>query len=458
MAQLDIAGATAGQLADGLADGRFTSVELVSAYLDAIENCPDQSIFIRVTASRALDEARRSDLRRQSGATQSRWDGIPFAWKDVFDVRGLPTTAGSDVYRNAEAATSDAAVLENCRRLGAITLGKTNMSEFGYSGLGLNPHYGTPENPHGDGVARVPGGSSAGSAIAVARGLAPVAIGTDTAGSVRVPASFCGVAGFKSSHNRYSKAGVFQLSSSLDSFGCLGRSVSDLVQVDAMMRGIAEPDLKTMTLDEMSFVAPTSVVFDDVDSDIADAFDQAVAALETAGATITREAFPIFEQVTRLFSTHGTLTVAEAFTLHEELLNSEDAARMDQRVRTRLLTANTFSTSDYIRLQWERETLQRKTAECLQSRFLLFPTTPMTAPELAALEASDELFAATNLKALRNTMLGNYLGTPGVSLPIGKDRSGLPVGALVSAPFGEDDRVLAAALAMQGALAGRAGQ
>ena len=220
-----------------------------------------------------------------------------------------------------------------------------------------------------------------------------------------------------------------------------------------MMRGFSEPSLETMTLDELSFVVPTSIVFDDIDADIADAFDQAISTLENAGATITREVFPIFEQVTRLFSEHGTLTVAEAFALHEELLNSEDAARMDQRVRTRMLTANNFTTSDYIRLQWERETLQRKTAECLQSRFLLFPTAPITAPELAALEASDELFVATNLKALRNTMLGNYLGTPGVSLPIGKDRYGLPIGVLVSAPFGEDALVLAAALAMQGALA-----
>lgn len=456
MAQSDVTGKTAGQLAVGLANGQFTSVELVSECIAAIENCPDQSVFISVATDRALEEARQSDLRRQTGATHGRWDGIPFAWKDAFDMRGLPTTAGSEVYRNAEAATSDAVVLENCRKLGAVALGKTNLSEFCYSGLGLNPHFGTPENPHGDGVARVPGGSSSGSAIAVARGLAPVAIGTDTAGSVRVPASFCGVTGFKSSQNRYSKAGVFQLSSSLDSLGCFGRSVSDLVQVDAMMRGLSEPRLEAMTLDEMSFIIPTSIVFDDIDADIADAFDQAISTLQNAGATIARETFPIFEQVTRLFSKHGTVTVAEAFTLHEELLNSKDAARMDQRVRTRMLTASNFTTSDYIRLQWERDRLQHKTAENLQSRFLLFPTAAMTAPELEALEASDELFVATNLKALRNTMLGNYLGTPGVNLPIGKDRNGLPIGALVSAPFGEDDRVLAAALTIQGVLADQA--
>ncbi len=223
-----------------------------------------------------------------------------------------------------------------------------------------------------------------------------------------------------------------------------------------MMRGLSEPRLEAMTLDEMSFIIPTSIVFDDIDADIADAFDQAISTLQNAGATIARETFPIFEQVTRLFSKHGTVTVAEAFTLHEELLSSRDAARMDQRVRTRMLTANNFSTSDYIRLQWERDRLQHKTAENLQSRFLLFPTAAMTAPELEALEASDELFVATNLKALRNTMLGNYLGTPGVNLPIGKDRNGLPIGALVSAPFGEDDRVLAAALTIQGVLADQA--
>ncbi|WP_306261243.1 amidase [Pararhizobium sp. IMCC21322] len=449
MTKKTLNGLSATELASMLQAGEMTAVELAERYLNAIAQYHDQSIFIKITKARALAEAEASDARRLNGTQLSPWDGIPIAWKDLFDTEGDTTTAGSKVYANANPAKSDAATVAACRDLGLVCLGKTNLSEFAYSGLGLNPHYGTPVNPYSDEMPRAPGGSSAGSAIAVAAGLAPVAIGTDTAGSVRVPASFCGLAGFKSSQNRYDKQGVFPLSSSLDSLGPLAHCVDDLIVLDALMRAHAAAPVADVDLADLEFLIPETIVFDEIEADIRASFDEAVDRLKNAGIRISRAPFPIFAEIMKLFAAHGTPTVAEAATFHEALLSSERADEMDQRVRTRMMAASGFSAQDYIRLQWERERLQETAGNILGDKCLLFPTVAMTAPALAPLEADDDFFAQSNLKALRNTILGNYLGMPGVSLPIGVDRKGLPIGALISAPFGQDDRILAVAKAIE---------
>lgn len=440
--------ATATGLAHMLGNGEISAVELLSEYLGRIENHDDQSVFIKVTSARAFKEAKASDERRQYGSTQSPWDGIPIAWKDLFDTKGDPTSAGSKVYMNANPAKQDAVVVEACSRLGLICLGKTNLSEFAYSGLGLNPHFGTPINPHSDTEPRAPGGSSSGSAVAVAADLAPIAIGTDTAGSVRVPASFCGVRGFKSSQNRYCKQGVFPLSSSLDSLGAFAHCVDDLITLDAIMRGEAVSTEQHVAGDQ-EFLIPQTVVFDDVEPAIVAGFEEAIRRLTRGGIKVCRAPFPIFDEVAGLFKSHGTLTVAEAATVHKQLLSSPRADMMDRRVRDRIRTASGFTAQDYIKLQWERDRLQNATARAMGNRLLLFPTVAIAPPIIKPLEASDEHFAAINLMALRNTMHGNYLGTPGVSIPIGHDQNGLPIGALISGPFGHDDRVLAAAKAME---------
>ncbi|MCR9238965.1 MAG: amidase [Alphaproteobacteria bacterium] len=449
MSKNSLNGLSATQLASMLQTGEMTAVELAERYLDDIAQHHDQSIFITITKSRALAEAKASDTRRVNGTLLSPWDGIPIAWKDLFDTKGDTTTAGSKVYANGKPAESDAATVAACRDLGLVCLGKTNLSEFAYSGLGLNPHYGTPVNPYSDEMPRAPGGSSSGSAIAVAAGLAPVAIGTDTAGSVRVPASFCGLAGFKSSQNRYDKQGVFPLSSSLDSLGPLAHCVDDLIVLDALMRGHTPAPTAHIDLADLEFLVPETIVFDDIEADIRTNFDESVDRLQTAGIRISHAPFPIFAEIMNLFAAHGTPTVAEAATFHAALLSSERADEMDQRVRTRMMTASGFSAQDYIRLQWERERLQEVAGNMLGDKCLLFPTVAMTAPALAPLEADDDFFAETNLKALRNTIFGNYLGMPGVSLPIGVDRKGLPIGALISAPFGQDDRILSIAKAIE---------
>lgn len=440
---------TASRIAGLLQAGEVSAVDLLQDYVARIKGAADQSIFIGLTEDRAFREAAASDARRRSGQPRSPWDGVPVAWKDLFDLKGETTTAGAAVYRDAPTAEADADVVAACERGGLICLGKTNLSEFAYSGLGLNPHFGTPRNPAGKAEARVPGGSSSGSAVAVAAGLAPIAIGSDTAGSVRVPAGFCGIAGFKSTQARYSTKGVFPLSSSLDSLGSFALSVEDLIGIDALMRGQWTEVGAAPRPADLDFIIPESIVFDAVEPDILARFADLERALKEAGARIERRPFPIFDEVARLFQAHGTLTVAEAYTFHETLLKSDKADRMDQRVRERMMSAGQFSVQDYIRLHWARTRLRQETAELLGDRFLLFPTTPMTAPEIAPLDASPDLFKSVNLMALRNTMPGSYLETPGVSLPIGTDEKGLPIGALVSAPYGQDDRVLAAARSME---------
>nr|WP_255698790.1 amidase family protein [Yoonia sp. I 8.24] len=420
-------------LAKSLARGELTSEALVESCFARIKDHNDDSIFISLTKEAAFKAARASDARRKAGKLLSVFDGIPVAWKDLFDVPGTATTAASAVYENATPPVEPAVIFDNCTKAGMICIGKTNLSEFAYSGLGLNPHFGTPVNPNSKDDPLAPGGSSAGSAVAVAASIVPLAVGTDTAGSVRVPAAFCGIVGFKSSQKHYDKAGIFPLSESLDSVGTFAHTIEDLITFDAILRGDPTPAPQAILSDaKPNLIIPTTLVMEGLNPEVAAAFEGAVKQLIAAGYSVVEREFPIFAEVTDLFSKHGTLTVAEAAALHKDLLASADAAKMDQRVRERMLSASQFTAQDYIQLQWERARLQAAVVEKLGDDILLFPTVSITAPSIAKLEADNDLFVATNLMALRNTMLGNYLGMPGVSLPIGVTPSNTTIGALFS--------------------------
>jgi aspartyl-tRNA(Asn)/glutamyl-tRNA(Gln) amidotransferase subunit A len=439
-------------LAARLASGALTSQALVEACFAAIKAHGDDAIFITLTEEAALTAAKDSDARRKSGKPLSDWDGIPVAWKDLVDIPGTPTTAASAVYEHATPPSQGAVIYDNCTKAGLICIGKTNLSEFAYSGLGLNPHFGTPKNPHSTDTPLAPGGSSAGSAVAVAASLVPLSIGTDTAGSVRVPASFCGIVGFKSSQFHYDKTGIFPLSSSLDSVGSLAHCVEDVITFDAILRGEAPQPVPAMSGKKPNLIVPTNVVMNDLDADVAACFEAALDQLSQAGYTITRQAFPIFNEVTDLFAKHGTLTVAEAATVHKDLLVSTDAAKMDQRVFERMKTASQFSAQDYIQLQWDRARLETAVAETLGRDILVCPSVAITAPAIAELEADTDHFARTNLMALRNTMLGNYLGMPGVSIPAGHAQNGAPIGVLFSMATSLDVELLHQCRAIEAAL------
>ena len=443
-------GKSIAQLSVLIQSGSLDPVTLVEESLDAIRTHKDQAIFTRLLEERAREEATASSRRLREGRSRGLLDGIPVAWKDLFAIRGLPTTAGSIVLADAAPAQEDADVVKALKAAGMVAIGRVNMSEFAFSGLGLNPHYGTPLNPRATDVGRIPGGSSSGSAVAVASGLVPVSIGTDTGGSVRIPSAFNGLVGYKASRGRYSMAGVFPLATSLDSLGPLCRSVQDAVWVDAAMRGRAAPDIIRANPAGLSVVVPTTVVMDDVEDGVAEAFEATLARLSAAGVKVRRAAFPAFDRLFQVMAEHGPLVTAEAFALHHRRLAGPEAEAMDRRVVARTRLGEKITLVGYLEILQVREQLIKDVAGMIgPNEFVAYPTVAHVAPALAPLEADDELFVKVNFKTLRNTLIGNFLDWCGVSLPCGTGSAGMPVGFLLSAPKEQDERLLGAALALE---------
>lgn len=434
------------QLSVLLQSGALDPLDLVEETLSEIAAHPDDAIFTSVTAARARAEAEAARKRLREGRSRGVLEGIPVAWKDLFDLEGLPTTAGSRVLRPSAPATRDAAVVRALAEAGMVSVGRVNMSEFAFSGLGINPHYGTPRNPASPaGQHRIPGGSSSGSGVAVATGLVPVSIGTDTGGSVRIPAAFNGVVGYKATRGRYAMDGVFPLAKSLDSLGPLCRTVQDAVWIDAAMRGLPAADmLPRFDPADLSFVIPETVVFDGAEPAVVSVFEAAVERLARAGARIRRAAFPEFSAIFDLMAKHGALVTAEAFVLHRARITGPEAVDMDPRVVKRTLLGEKITLSDYVETLAARERLIAAfKARLGPAELVLCPTLPHVAPVLQPLVDDEDLFFQTNGKTLRNTLIGNFLDWCGVSLPCGADADGLPVGLLVSAPKGSDDHLLA---------------
>lgn len=448
-------GKSIAQLSVLIQSGSLDPVALVEETLDAIRAHKDQAIFTRLLETRAKEEAAASSRRLREGRSRGLLDGIPVAWKDLFAIAGLPTTAGSIVLANAEPALDDADVVKALKAAGMVAVGRVNMSEFAFSGLGLNPHYGTPLNPLAADVARIPGGSSSGSAVAVAAGLVPVSIGTDTGGSVRIPSAFNGLVGYKASRGRYSMAGVFPLATSLDSLGPLCRSVQDAVWVDAAMRGRAAPDVMRASLDSLSIVVPTNIVMDDVEDGVAEAFQAGLARLTAAGAKVRHAAFPAFDRLFQVMAEHGPLVTAEAFAVHHRRLAGPEAERMDRRVVARTRLGEKITLVGYLEILKARERLIEDIAGMIgPNELVAYPTVAHVAPALAPLEADDELFVSVNFKTLRNTLIGNFLDWCGVSLPCGTGEAGMAAGLLLSAPHDRDDYLLAMAMALEDIVAG----
>jgi len=443
------------QLSVLLQSGALDPVSLAEETLAAVEAYPDTALFTYVLKDRAKAEAEASRKRLREGRSLGMLDGVPIAWKDLFDMEGLPTTAGSVVLKDSAPASRDAAVVRALADAGMVSVGRVNMSEFAFSGLGINPHYGMPRNPVSPaGEHRIPGGSSSGSGVAVAAGLVPVSIGTDTGGSVRIPAAFNGIVGYKASRGRYSMDGVFPLAQSLDSLGPLCRTVQDAALVDAAMRGLpaAEPLLRPAFAD-LSFVIPETIFFDGIEPEVAAAFEAAVERLARAGARIRREAFPEFSAIFDLMAKHGALVTAEAFVLHRERIKGPLAAGIDPRVVKRTLLGEKITLADYMEILAARERLTAAVEARLgPDTLVISPTLPHVAPAVQPLIDDEELFFQINGKTLRNTLIGNFLDWCGVSLPCGTGADAMPVGLLLSGPRGSDQRVLAAAAGMEGLL------
>jgi aspartyl-tRNA(Asn)/glutamyl-tRNA(Gln) amidotransferase subunit A len=440
---------TAAKLGGELQSGRLDACEFVERTLDDISRHGDQAIFTEVTAQRARKEAIAARARLRAGRPLSPLDGVPMAWKDLFDVEGRVTTAGSVVLKGDCPAPRDAALLRAAVAAGMVTIGLVNMTEFAYSGIGLNPHYGTPRNPRDPVVARSPGGSSSGSGVVVAAGLVPLAIGTDTGGSVRIPASFNGVVGYKSSTGHYPMDGAFPLSRTLDTLGPLARTVEDCILVDATLRGALVPEARRVAVETLRIFVPETLVFEGCEPEVKANCEAAIERMACSGARIERRPLPALTAIYELVGKHGNLVGAEALQLHQSRVFGPDAARMDRRVVSRILLAQKMTAVDLVEVLQARARLIAEVDATIGDAIIAFPTTPNVAMPIAPLEADDDLFFRENARTLRNTMVGNFLDWCGVAIPSGVRRDGMPTSLLLSATHGRDAAVLSAALALE---------
>ena len=436
------------------ASGEVIGLAIKSGSLDAVEYTEflfdlikkqNSTIFLNLTKARAIKEAKSAAKRAKNGQSFSALDGVPIAYKDLVDMVGEPTTAASDLLRTSPKATKDADVVQKATQAGMVNLGKLNLTEFAYSGLGLNPHFGTPHNPNSQQVPRSPGGSSSGSGVSVAAGLTPIAIGTDTGGSIRIPAAFNGVVGYKPSAGRVDKTGVFALSTTFDTVGPIATTVEDCILVDKILSNANRKETYKANKGSISLYIPESLVFEELEQSVAENFEKAIRALSKIGIKIIRGKCPEFSESVMLARELGTITAAEAYIEHEKRLLSEDREKIDRRVVKRIEIGHAMSASAVIKLQRARYRLMKSLSERLDGSLIAMPTTPITAPKIELLENDDDLFHSINLKALRNTAIGNFLNTPGVAIPNGTDKDGMPTSLLISGIANSDAFLLSAA-------------
>lgn len=444
-----IANRTAAGIALAYRSGEAGPVELTECLLDRIGRAKDEHVFIAVTAERARAEAKEAEARYRSGTPLSALDGVPIAWKDIFDVAGSRTTGGSKLFADSPVKQADMPVVANVKAAGMVTVGKLNMTELAYSGLGLNPHFGTPLNPNDRATPRSPGGSSSGSGAAVAGRLVPCALGSDTGGSVRIPSAFNGVVGYKTSTGRIDKTGLMPLARTYDTIGPLARSVEDCILLDMFLRGAVASPVRRADLGSLSLLAPTNVVLDEIEPAVIENFERSLTALAAQGVKVRRERVEALDRVVEMTARHGALIAAEAYTEYRDIADGEKAALVDRRVIARMAGGKKMSACDVVSIQRGRQQFIAMLDVQLGDSLLVMPTTIITAPEVAPLDADDELFHKVNLRALRNTTLGNVLDLCAVALPNGRDGKGLPTSILFSAARGQDERLLGCALAVE---------
>ncbi|MBK8667363.1 MAG: amidase [Burkholderiales bacterium] len=442
-------------LAAELAAGRTTAVALTEAALARAQDPAGEGarVFTQIDADRARAAAQASDLLRASGVVRSPLEGLPVSVKDLIDIAGQVTTSGSVVLKDAPPAARNAPVIDRLIAAGAVIVGRTNMTEFAFSGLGLNPHYGTPKNPWdraNTAGGRISGGSSSGAAVSVTDGMAVVGIGSDTGGSVRIPSALCGLTGFKPTQRRVPIEGTLPLSTSLDSIGPLAASVRCCAIVDAILAGETPTAPAPRELAGARLAVPETLVLNDMDAAVATAFERACARLQAAGARLTRIAVPEFADLGRLHA-RGTLAGAEAWAWHRQLL-TERGEEYDPRVGLRMRGGEQMSAADYIDLLAARQ----RWIAAVESRIagfdaLLMPTVPIIAPRIDELQGSDQAYFAANGLMLRNPTLINFLDGCALSLPC-HVAGEAPVGLMLAGAGGRDHDILALGEAMQHSL------
>lgn len=438
---------TVAQLRQDLDQGRTSSRELVEQALARIADPAGEGkrAFIKVHGERALADADYADGLRKAGVLRSPVDGLPVSLKDLYDVAGETTLAGSRILAGTPAAKADAAAVARLRSAGAIFIGRTNMVEFAFGGVGTNPHYGTPKNPWDRSSGRVPGGSSSGAAVAQADGMCVMALGSDTRGSIRGPAALCGIAGFKPTARRVPREGAFPLSYTLDSVGPLANSVACCAAYDAILSGESD-SLAELPARGLRLMVPRSSALEDLDADVGKAFSRSLRLLGKAGAQLTELPVPDFDRQGEYFK-GGGFSGAEAYQIHRPYLGRLE--EYDPRVGKRVILGKEISGADYIELGILRAQYIRN-VEALLAPFdaFLMPTVPCIAPTIQEATQSDDEYFRWNARILRNNGLINFLDGCAASVPC-HEKGVAPVGLMVCGAAGSDRRILAVAATIE---------
>jgi len=442
---------SAQEQAASLAQGHTTASTLTQQALQRANDAAGEgaATFTRIYSDWAQQLANTSDVVRAASGARSSAEGLSVSIKDLFDVAGEPTCAGSAVLRQAAPATQHATVVQRLLAAGCVVIGRSNMTEFAYSGLGLNPHYGTPANPWQRGARHIPGGSSSGAAVAVSDGMCAASIGSDTGGSIRIPAALCGLTGFKPTARRIPQQGVLPLSVALDSIGVIAHDVRSCVLLDSVIADTPVV-LRPRQLTQAHFAVPRTVVMDGIENPVAEAFESALELLRIQGARITTIDIPEFAQLADI-NAQGGFTAAEAWAWHEKLLQTREK-EYDPRVSSRMRRGEGFLAKDFIRLQQQRHDWQNTVHQRI-SEFdaLLMPTVPRIAPRIADLQASDEAYFAANAAILRNPTFINFLDGCAISIPC-QAAGQAPVGLSVAGASMQDDAIAQWAWAIEKAI------
>ena len=443
---------TIASLAADLNAGKVTSRELVERCLARATDPAGEGAraFIQLDAEKARAAADAMDALRRAGAAPSSVTGIPIAIKDLADIQGQVTRAGSSALADKPPAVADAPVVARLRAAGLILLGRLNMTEFAYSGIGMNPHYGTPLSPWDRASKRVPGGSSSGSGVAVADGMAYGALGTDTGGSCRIPAAFNGVVGYKSTARRVPTSGVVPLSATLDSIGPLARTVDCCHTLDAIMAGDAPRPLVPHSLAGARLFVPENIALDGLDATVSTDFDAVSSRLSAAGAHITRGRFAPFDHIASCVK-KGGFSAAESFAWHRELIAAKGNL-YDPRVLARVMRGEKQTAAEFIDLLANRRAAMAAYAAELETYdAILSPTVPIVAPRIADL-GTDEAFNRINMLVLRNALMINIFDGCSIALPMSRPDAP-PTSLMISAAPMADHRLFALSQSIETAIA-----
>lgn len=450
-----MSGTTLASLAEKLAAGKTTSRALTEEALGRIEapGGEGKAVFVRVFREAALAAADANDKLRKAGVVPSPLAGIPVSVKDLTDVARVTTQAGSASRKDDPPAARDATVLARLRAAGAVVMGTTNMTEFALGGLGINPHFGDCKNPWDRATGRIPGGSSSGAAVSVADGMAYAALGTDTMGSVRIPAGLCGITGFKPTAARVPRDGIFPLSTTLDSVGPLANSVECCALIDAIFAGEAPPKLNPIPVSGLRLGVPKTLMLDGLDPEVARAFDAALKKLSAAGAKIEEFDFPEITEIADLNRRCGMSSV-ECYALHRKWI-AVRSEKYDPRILARMLTAKGFEMADYYdALQLRAELVTRSAGTTGRFDAVVMPTLPVIAPPISKFLATEEGRKDGYPILIRNTCIGNYLDRCALTIPCHEPGTA-PVGFTVMGERMGDRRVLEIGMGVEGVVATR---